>query len=72
MNDTQPAVPDSAKPISLIPPVLAPRLMMVFWMLLGGATGIKITESIWRFCSAAAGELSVEVAVGGVVDRRCD
>ena len=27
-------------------PVLAPVLMMVFWMLLGGAAGIKMMESI--------------------------
>jgi hypothetical protein len=45
MKDTQPAVPDDAKSTSPIPPVLAPTLMMVFWMLLGGAAGIKMMES---------------------------
>ncbi len=66
MKDTQPAVLDAAKPISQIPPVLAPRLMMVFWMLLGGAAGIKITETIWRCRGAEAGELVVPVSIGGV------
>jgi hypothetical protein len=67
MKDTLPEIPDAATPNSPIPPVLAPKLLMVFWMLLGGAAGIKITESIWRFRGAESGELTLAVSVGGVV-----
>ena len=67
MEDTQPAVPDEAKSTSPIPPVLAPTLMMVFWMLLGGAAGIKMMESIWRFRGVAVGEMTIAVPVGGAV-----
>ena len=50
-----------------LPPVLAPVLMVVFWMLLGGSAGIKIMESIWHFLGVEAGELTVAVPVGGAV-----
>lgn len=67
MKDTPPpAVPDSTS-TSPLPPVLAPTLMMVFWMLLGGAAGIKMMESIWRFCGMAVGEMTIAVPVGGAV-----
>lgn len=39
---------------------------MVFWMLLGGAAGIKVTEAIWRCRGAEAGELVVAISAGGV------
>jgi hypothetical protein len=67
MKDTQPAVPDAATSTSPIPPVLAPILMMVFWMLLGGAAGIKIMQRIWRFLDVEVGELTIAVPVGGAV-----
>ncbi|HLJ92614.1 MAG TPA: hypothetical protein VKU02_05400 [Gemmataceae bacterium] len=67
MKDTPPpAVPDSTSTPPL-PPVLAPTLMMVFWMLLGGAAGIKMMESIWRFRGVAVGEMTIAVPVGGAV-----
>ena len=47
--------PRPAMPASPIPPVLAPTLMIVFWMLLGGAAGIKIMESIWRLSATRTG-----------------
>jgi hypothetical protein len=57
-----PDPPSSALPLS---PVLAPVLMIVFWVLLGGAAGIKIMESIWRFLGVEVGELTIAVPVGG-------
>jgi hypothetical protein len=39
--------------------------MMVFWMLLGGAAGIKIMEASWRIFGVRAGELGIAVPVGG-------
>ena len=44
-----------------------PILMMVFWMLLGGAAGIKIMQTVWRFLGVEVGELTIAVPVGGVV-----
>jgi len=41
--------------------------MMVFWMLLGGAAGIKIMQSIWRFLGVEVGELTIAVPVGAMV-----
>ena len=60
-------ITDPPSPALPVPLVLAPTLMMVFWMLLGGAAGIKIMESIWRFLGDKVGELSIAVPVGGVV-----
>jgi hypothetical protein len=44
----------------------APLLMMAFWMLLGGAAGIKVSQTLWHLLGWGAGEVSVAVPVGGV------
>ncbi len=67
MQNTQPAVPDVAKSTAPIPPILAPKLIMVFWMLLGAAAGIKMMESIWRVRGVDVGEFSIAVPVGGAL-----
>jgi hypothetical protein len=67
MEDTEQAVPDAARSTPPIPPVFAPILMMVFWMLLGGAAGIKIMQGIWRFFEVGVGELTIAVPIGGAV-----
>ena len=67
MKDSQTAVPDAVISTAPIHPVLAPVLMMVFWMLLGGAAGIKIMESIWRYLHVEVGELTIAVPLGGTV-----
>jgi hypothetical protein len=61
MVDTGHDIPDPPSP------VLAPTLMIVFWMLLGGSAGIKIMEGIWRFFGVEVGELTIAVPVGGAV-----
>jgi hypothetical protein len=43
MEDTKQEAPGRSGPP--IPPPLAPLLMMSFWMLLGGAAGIKLAQS---------------------------
>lgn len=48
-----------------IPP-WAPMLMVAFWMLLGGAAGIRIAQTGWQVLGWGAGEVSVAVPVGGV------
>ena len=67
MKDTPPAIPDATKPASPISPVLAPKLMMVFWMLWAAAAGIKIMESIWRYRGVEAGKVTIAVSVGGAL-----
>lgn len=67
MKDPQTAVPDEAKSTSPIPPALAPTLMMVFWMLLGGAAGVKAMQSVWRLLGLGVGEVAIAVPVGGAV-----
>jgi len=49
-----------------LPPVLAPVLMMAFWMLLGAAAGIKIVQTIWHFVGFDGGEVSIAIPVGSV------
>jgi hypothetical protein len=49
-----------------IPPPLAPLLMMTFWMLLGGAAGIKLAQSTWQLLGWGDGEVSIAVPAGSV------
>ena len=67
MKNTQQVVPEAGMSPAAIPPGLAPVLMMAFWMLLGGAAGIKIMQSIWSLLGIGGGELAIVVPVGGVV-----
>ena len=67
MEDAGHEVPDPPSPASPLPPVLAPVLMIVFWVLLGGAAGIKIMQSIWRFLGVEVGEVTIAVPIGGAV-----
>jgi hypothetical protein len=52
-------------PLPLLP--LAPRLMLVFWMLLGSVAGINLALSIWRVAGLSAGAFALAVPVGAVV-----
>ena len=53
------------------PPPLAPLLMTAFWALLGGAAGVKLTQSVWQLLGWTDGEVSVAVPVGGVAGAVC-
>lgn len=53
------------------PPPLAPLLMTAFWALLGGAAGVKLTQSVWQFLGWTDGEVSVAVPVGGAAGAIC-
>jgi hypothetical protein len=46
---------------------LAPVLMMVFWMRLDGAPGIRIAQSLWHLLGLGAGRVGVAVPVGGAL-----
>lgn len=64
MEGTRPIVPEAAGSPTPIPPVVAPVLMMAFWMLLGGAAGIKIVQGIWHFLGFTGGEVAIAIPVG--------
>jgi hypothetical protein len=66
MADTQQERPDGPSPAAPAPPPLAPVAMMVFWMLLGGAAGINVTQRIWHLLGIGTGAVSIAVPVGGV------
>ena len=53
------------------PPPLAPLLMTAFWALLGGAAGVKLTQSVWQLLGWTDGEVSVAVPVGGAAGAIC-
>lgn len=67
MEKARQEVPDAPGSTSPIPPVLAPVLMMGFWILLGGAAGIKIMQSLWHLLGVGVGEVTIAVPLGGVV-----
>jgi hypothetical protein len=66
-NDPKHETPAALGRILPIPPPLAPILMMAFWMLLGGAAGIKLAQSMWHILGWGDGEVSIAVPVGGVL-----
>lgn len=51
---------------------LAPALMMVFWMLLGAAAGIKLAQSLWQLLGWSDWVVSVAVPIGGGVGAVVD
>lgn len=67
MEATKQEGPETARSTPAIPPPLAPTLMMAFWMLLGGAVGIKLAQSMWQLLAWGSGNVSIAVPVGGVI-----
>ena len=67
MTDLHQPAPDAPESPSPLPPVLAPVLMVVFWMLLGGAAGVKIMQSIWHLLGVETGDVAIAVPVGGAL-----
>lgn len=67
MNNAEQGAPAGPGPTGPIPPPLAPVMMMIFWMLLGGAAGIKLAQSLWLLLGWESGDVSVAVPAGGVV-----
>ena len=69
MKNTEQRASGAPGPTAPIPPPLAPILMMAFWMLLGGAAGIKLAQSVWQLLLGGwgAGDVSIAVPVGGVI-----
>ncbi len=55
------------RPSPAVSPPLAPILMMAFWMLLGGAAGIKVAQSVWQLLGWGSGNVSIAVPTGGVM-----
>ncbi len=50
------------------PPLLplAPKLMLVFWMLLGAVAGVKLAQGVWRMAGWSTGAIAIAVPAGGV------
>ena len=46
---------------------LAPIMMVAFWVLLGGAAGIRAAQSIWHLLGVDVGAVAIAVPLGGVV-----
>lgn len=46
---------------------LAPLMMVAFWMLLGGAAGIRIAQSIWHLLGVDVGAVAIAVPLGGTI-----
>jgi hypothetical protein len=67
MADTGQKAPGTPRSTPPIPAPLAPFLMMAFWMLLGGAAGIKLALSTWQLLGWSTGDVTVGVPVGGGV-----
>ena len=45
---------------------LAPKLMLVFWMLLGCVAGISLGQSVWRMAGWSTGSFAIALPVGAV------
>ncbi len=45
---------------------LAPKLMLVFWMLLGCVAGITLAQSVWRMAGWSTGAFAIALPVGAV------
>ena len=67
IEDIRQEGPETPRATAAIPPPLAPILMMGFWMLLGGAAGIKLAQSMWHLLGWGSGNVSIAVPVGGVI-----
>lgn len=67
-EDSNQEGPEARRPMpSAMPAPLAPLLMMAFWMLLGGAAGIKLAQSVWQFLGWLSGSVSIAVPAGAVM-----
>jgi hypothetical protein len=44
----------------------APKLMLVFWMLLGCVAGITLAQSVWRMTGLTTGAFAIALPVGAV------
>ena len=57
-----------SEPSPVQPPLLpiAPKLMLVFWMLLGAVAGISLAQGVWRMAGWKAGAFAIALPVGAV------
>ena len=67
MKNAEQRPPAAPGPTGPIPPPLAPIMMMIFWMLLGGAAGIKLAQSLWQVLGWGPGDVAIAVPAGGVL-----
>ena len=67
-SNSQVAKPQRNSPLPPVPPLLpmAPKLMLVFWMLLGCVAGITLAQSVWRMAGLSTGAFAIALPVGAV------
>ena len=55
-----------APPVS--PPLLpmAPKLIFLFWMLLGAVAGVTLAQAVWKLAGLTTGAITIAVPVGAV------
>jgi hypothetical protein len=64
MENTKSPDPETSPKLPPLPP--ASRLVMAgFWILLGGAAGINLAQSLWHLLDLSVGTVSIAVPVGG-------
>lgn len=56
--------PTPSVPQTLLP--LAPKLMLVFWMLLGAVAGVKLAQELWPMAGWTSGAIAGGVPIGAV------
>lgn len=51
-----------------VPPLLpfAPRLTLVFWMVLGSVAGVNLAQGAWRVAGLGTGAFAIAVPIGAV------
>jgi hypothetical protein len=59
-------VQSQTPPVS--PPLLpmAPRLVLLFWMLLGAVAGVTLAQGVWKLAGLTTGVFAIAVPVGAV------
>jgi hypothetical protein len=65
MAQTEGSVREQPVSAPAAPAPLAPVMMTAFWVLLGGAAGINVAQSLWHLFGLGSGDLAVAVPVGG-------
>jgi hypothetical protein len=63
---TRQGMQSQSPPVS--PPLLpmAPKLIFLFWMLLGAVAGVTLAQGVWKLAGLTTGAITIAVPVGAV------
>ena len=45
---------------------MAPKLISLFWMLLGAVAGVTLAQAVWKLAGLTAGAITIAVPIGAV------